>query len=90
MNKHHPNNSKLTIYFTNKLQLISCHLQFCAVSSQIKNHVNALASAEKALYLLKSYCEELYTYEKVVGFACSTESEKNLLLDLQNIRNFQN
>lgn len=80
---------KLQTYLSNKLQLIAYNLQFCAVSSQIKNHENALASAQRALNLLKSYCEELHAYERGVGLGGS-EMQGNLLLDLQNIRNFQN
>jgi hypothetical protein len=56
------NNKNSTLYhkvcnhMSNKLQLITYNLQFCAVSSQIKNHENALSSAQKALNLLKEYC----------------------------------
>ena len=58
---------KLSLYLGNKLNLTVYLLQFCAVSSQIKNHQVALSSAQKALSMIKNYCEELYEYEVVVG-----------------------
>ena len=82
--------SKFAIYLGSKLNLITYLLQFCAVSSQIKNHSTALSSAQKALTLLKTYCEELYEYEQVVGSRCATDFEKNLLPELHNIRDFRN
>lgn len=47
---------KLATSLGNKLSLIVYLLQFCAVSSQIKKHSNALSSAQKALSYLKIYC----------------------------------
>ena len=85
-----PQHSKLAIYMGSKLSLITYLLQFCAVSSQIKNHSTALNSAQKALTLLKTYCEQLGQYEKLVGCKATTDFQKNLLSQLQNIRDFRN
>jgi hypothetical protein len=59
---HSPKHLKLSAYLKNKLSLIVYLLQFCAVSSQIKNHSTALSSAQKALALLNIYCQELQQY----------------------------
>ncbi len=48
---------RLASYLSNKINLVVYHLQYCAVSSQIKNHTNALGSALQAMGLLKTYCE---------------------------------
>lgn len=48
--------SRLALHLGTKLSLITYLLQFCAVSSQIKNHSTALTSARSALSLLKQYC----------------------------------
>ena len=85
-----PQHHKLAAYLSSKLQLISYNLQFCAVSSQIKNHDNALKAAQKSLNWLKGYCEELHSYEKLLSIRNSCELAKNLLLELQSIRNFEN
>jgi len=53
---------KLAAYLSSKLQLISYNLQYCAVSSQVKNHDNALKSAQKSLTWLKGFCEEISAY----------------------------
>lgn len=52
-----PGYLRLSSYLSSKLNLVVYHLQYCAVSSQIKNHSNALGSACQALTLLKTYCE---------------------------------
>jgi hypothetical protein len=64
-------------------------LQFCAVSSQVKNHDNSLKSAQKSLTWLKGFCEEISAYQRLVGMKSASDFEKNLLQDIQNIRNFE-
>lgn len=85
-NSSTPQHQKLSAYLASKLQLISYNLQFCAVSSQIKNHENALRSAQKSLSWLKSYCEEVHTFEKLVNI--KAQGDIHLLQELQSIRNF--
>lgn len=90
INEGSAQNLKFADYLTNKLSLISYNLQYCAVSSQVKNHTNALNSAQKALLLLKTFCEELYMFENMLYSSHSNHFERTLLLELQNIRDFQN
>jgi hypothetical protein len=85
-----PQHNKLAAYLGSKLQLISYNLQYCAVSSQVKNHDSALRSAQKSLTWLKGFCEEISAYERLVGVKSVSDFEKNLLQDIQNIRNFEN
>jgi hypothetical protein len=85
-----PQHLRFASYLTSKLALIAYHLQYCAVSSQIKNHTHALASAQKSLTLLKTYCEELHAYERMTKTNASNDFERTLLVELQSIRDFQN
>ena len=72
-----------------KLKLISYYLQFCAVSSQLKRHENSLNAASRSLDILKEVCEELHEYELFTGMKYHTELEKNMLLELRNIKDFK-
>lgn len=68
-----PQHQKLATYLGSKLQLISYNLQFCAVSSQVKNHDSALKSAQKSLAWLKGFCEEITAYERLVGARATSD-----------------
>lgn len=56
---------RVSALMQNKLSLAAYYLQFCAVSSQNKNHENALSAAGKALDTLKEICEIEAKYEQM-------------------------
>ena len=70
----------------NKLSLAAYYLQFCAVSSQNKNHENALSAAGKALDTLKEICQIESKYEERHGV---NDQKPSLLVLLNKITNLK-
>ena len=77
------------VVLQNKIKLIAYYLQFCAVNSQLKRHENSLNAASRSLDILKEICEQLHEYEVFTGIKYHNELEKNLLLELKNIKDFK-